>query len=161
VLRVLDGLQTGGLCPESWAPTEATIDPATALRPNSVVGQYRIEAQLGSGTHAVVFRAHDQVLKRTVALKVFRPTASGAPRRLLEEARAAAALNHPNVCTVFSVDESAGLSMIVMEHVDGQPLKRTLENEKLGRDDAIVIARQIALGMGDAHAHQIVHGDLK
>ncbi|HEX3725349.1 MAG TPA: protein kinase, partial [Pirellulales bacterium] len=161
VLRVLDGLQTGGLCPESWVRDEPTIDPARALGPNSIVGQYRVEAQLGSGTYAIVFRARDQVLERTVALKVFRPRAASAPRRLLEEARAAAALNHPNVCTVFSVDESAGLSMIVMEHIEGQPLKKLLDAGRLALADVKRITRQIALGMADAHVHQIVHGDLK
>ena len=161
VLRVLDGLQSGGLCPESWTREEPTIDPARALTTNSVIGQYKIEAQLGAGTYAVVFRARDQVLERPVALKVFRPRAPSAPRRLLEEARAAAALNHPNVCTVFSVSESGGVPMIVMEYIEGQPLKKTLEGERLSLEDVKHVARQIAQGMAAAHAHQIVHGDLK
>jgi serine/threonine protein kinase len=80
---------------------------------------------------------------------------------LLDEARAAAALNHPNVCTVFAVDESDGISMIVMEHVDGQPLKKMIASGKLPLEDAKAIARQVALGMASAHAHLIVHGDLK
>ena len=122
VLRVLDGLQTGGLCPENWARDETTLDPTRVLGPNSVVGQYRIEAQIGSGTFGVVFRARDLTLERSVALKIFRSGGNSAPRRLLEEARTAAALNHPNVCTVFAVDDSDGVSMIVMEHIDGQPL---------------------------------------
>ncbi len=161
VLRVLDGLQTGGLCPENWAREEQTIDPARVLAPNSMVGQYRIEEQIGSGTFGVVFRAHDTTLQRTVALKVFRSDGGNAPRRLLDEARAAAALNHPNVCTIFAVDDSDGLSMIVMEHVEGKPLKRILESGRLSVDDVKSIAGQIALGMAAAHAQQIVHGDLK
>ena len=161
VLRVLDGLQTGGLCPENWARDEPTIDAARVLGPNSVVGQYRIEAELGSGTYGVVFRARDLVLERTVALKIFRASGHMAPRRFLGEARSAAALNHPNVCTVFAIDESDGLSMIVMEHVDGKPLAKILESGKLPLEEAKSMARQIALDMAAAHAHQIVHGDLK
>ncbi len=161
VLRVLDGLQTGGLCPENWARDEPTLDPTQVLGENSVVGQYRIEAQIGSGTFGVVFRARDLTLERTVALKIFRPGSSTAPRRLLDEARAAAALNHPNVCTIFAVDDTDGISMIVMEHVQGQPLKKILGNGKLPLEDAKNITRQIALGMANAHAHKIVHGDLK
>lgn len=161
VLRVLDGLQTGGLCPENWSRDEPTLDPARVLSENSVVGQYRIEAQIGSGTFGVVYRARDLTLERPVALKIFRSSHTTAPRRLLEEARAAAALNHPNVCTIFAVDDTNGISMIVMEHVEGQPLKRVLEAGKLPLEDAKSIARQIALGMSNAHAHKIVHGDLK
>jgi eukaryotic-like serine/threonine-protein kinase len=161
VLRVLDGLQTGGLCPENWARDEPTIDPTRVLGPSSVVGQYRIEAQIGSGTYGIVFRAHDLTLQRTVALKIFRPDSSAAPRRLLDEARAAAALNHANLCTVFGVEDADGISMIVMEHVEGQPLKKILEAGKLPLEEAKSIGRQIALGMANAHAHKIVHGDLK
>jgi serine/threonine protein kinase len=80
---------------------------------------------------------------------------------MLDEARAAAALNHPNVCTLFSVDDTDGISMIVMEHVEGQSLKRLLEAGRLSQEEAKNIARQIALGMANAHAHKIVHGDLK
>jgi alkyl hydroperoxide reductase subunit AhpC len=161
VLRVLEGLQTGGLCPEGWNRAEPTLDPTKVLVPNRVVGQYRIEAEIGSGTFGVVYRARDLTLERTVALKVFRPGPGGAPRKFLDEARAAAALNHPNVCTIHAVDESDGMSMIVMEHVDGAPLHKMLELEKPPLDDARNIARQVALGMAAAHAQGIVHGDLK
>ncbi len=160
VLRVLDGLQTGGLCPENWSRENSIIDPTQMLKPNSVVGQYRIEAQIGSGTYGVVFRARDTTLERSVALKIFRP-GNALSRRMLDEARAAAALNHPNVCTVYAVDDSDGISMIVMEHVDGQPLKKRIEAGKLPLDETLSASRQIAQGMASAHAHQIVHGDLK
>jgi serine/threonine protein kinase len=116
---------------------------------------------LGSGTFGIVYRARDLTLERTVALKIFRPGANKAPRRLLDEARAAAALNHPNVCTVYAVDDTDGVSMIVMEHVDGKPLKTILEAGKLSLEDSKQIARQIALGMSHAHTHKIAHGDLK
>ncbi len=160
VLRVLDGLQSGGLCPESWAREDSTLDPTRVLGPQSVVGQYRIEEQIGSGTYGVVYRARDLTLERTVALKIFRP-GTNLSRRLLEEARNAAALNHPHVCTVYAVDDSDGISMIVMEHVTGEPLRKVLEQGKLPLDHARSFARQIALGLASAHAHHIVHGDLK
>jgi alkyl hydroperoxide reductase subunit AhpC len=161
VLRVLDGLQTGGLCPENWARDEPTLDATQVLGENSVVGQYRIEAQIGSGSFGVVFRARDLTLERTVALKIFRSSLATSPRRLMDEARAAAALNHPNVCTIFAVDDSDGISMIVMEHIAGKPLKKLLDGGKLPLDEARSVTRQIALGMANAHSHKIVHGDLK
>ncbi len=161
VLRVLDGLQTGGLCPESWNRDTPTLDPTRVLRPDSIVGQYRIEAELGSGTFGVVYQARDLTLERTVALKVFRPGRIGTPRKFLDEARAAAALNHPNVCTIYAVDETDGISMIVMEHVNGRPLDRLLAAGKLPMTEVRRIGRQIALGMAAAHAGQVVHGDLK
>jgi eukaryotic-like serine/threonine-protein kinase len=161
VLRVLDGLQTGGLCPENWSNKEPTLDPARVVSPNSIVGQYRIEEQIGAGTFGLVYRARDLTLERTVALKIFKAESGAAPHRLLGEARAAAALNHPNVCTVFAVDDSDGLSMIVMEHVEGQPLKKMLEAGKLSLEETKSIAGQIARGMAVAHSNKIVHGDLK
>jgi eukaryotic-like serine/threonine-protein kinase len=161
VMRVLDGLQTGGLCPEGWNRDEPTIDPVRVLGPGRVVGQYRIEAEIGSGTFGVVYRAADLTLERTVALKVFRPARIGTSRKFLEEARAAAALNHPNVCTIHSVDESDGISMIVMEYVPGVSLATLLEGGKLPLSEVKRIARGIALGMAAAHAAHIVHGDLK
>jgi alkyl hydroperoxide reductase subunit AhpC len=161
VLRVLDGLQTGGLCPESWSRDAPTLDPTRVLRAGSIVGQYRIEAELGSGSFGVVYRARDLTLERNVALKVFRPGRVGSPRTFLNEARAAAALNHPNVCTIHAVDDSDGVSMIVMEYLDGEPLDKVLKNGKLPLEDVKRIGRQVAGGMSAAHASNVVHGDLK
>ncbi len=161
VLRVLDGLQTGGLCPESWNPAEPVLDPTRALRAGSVVGQYRIEEELGAGTFAVVYRGRDLTLERTVALKVFRPGSFSASRNFLEEARAAAALNHPNVCTVYAVDQSDGISMIVMEHISGEPLKDRLARGPMSPAEIRRIGRQVASGMAAAHAAGVSHGDLK
>jgi len=161
VLRVLDGLQTGGLCPESWSRDTPVLDPTRVLRPASVVGQYRIEAELGSGTFGVVYRARDLTLERPVALKVFRPGQINTPRQFLDEARAAAAISHPNVCTIYAVDESDGISMIVMEYISGRTLEAVLEGGKQPIEEAARIGRQIALGMAAAHAGGVVHGDLK
>jgi alkyl hydroperoxide reductase subunit AhpC len=136
VLRVLDGLQTGGMCPEGWSRDEPPLDPTRVLGPNRIVGQYQIDSEIGSGAFGVVYQARDLLLERKVALKVFRPGKIGTPRKFLEEARAAAALNHPNVCTIFAVDESDGISMIVMEYVGGQTLRNRLESGKLPLEDA-------------------------
>ncbi len=161
VLRVLDGLQTGGLCPENWVQGEATIDAARTLGPHSVVGHFRIEAQIGSGSFGAVFRAADLMLERTVALKVIHPHGSITVSTLLAEARAAAALNHPNICTVHAVDVFDGISMIVMEYLDGQALSKLINTGGLSLEQAATIGVQIARGMAAAHAHGVVHGDLK
>lgn len=161
VLRVLDGLQTGGLCPENWQPSEPTLDPSKIVGTSSVVGQYRIEAELGSGSFGSVFRAVDLLLQRSVALKILSPGSPIPADAILNEARAAAALNHPNVCTVYSVDTSDSVQMIVMEYVDGQPLSKLLEAGPLPVPQVISIGRQIAQGMAAAHAHGIAHRDLK
>jgi serine/threonine protein kinase len=80
---------------------------------------------------------------------------------LLAEARAAAALSHPNVCAIHAVDSSLGAPMIVMEYVAGRPLSHFLGEGPLAREPAAALGRQIALGMAAAHAHGVVHGDLK
>ncbi len=161
VLRVLDALQTGGLCPENWARGEATIDPLKSLGPQSVIGHYRIEAQVGTGTFGAVFRATDLTLERTVALKVLRADAAGGTTALVAEARAAAALNHPNICSVHTVDVFDGVSMIVMEYLEGQALSKLLKRGRLPLERAAAIGAGIADGMAAAHARGIVHGDLK
>src|SRR5262249_60086490 len=96
-----------------------------------------------------------------VALKVIRPGGSSPPEALLAEARAAAALAHPNVCVIHAVDSTLGPPMIVMEHVDGEPLSQRLRQARLLPQEATSLGRQIALGMASAHAHGVVHGDLK
>src|SRR5262249_54667933 len=96
ILPVLDALQTGGLCPSDWEREEAPLDPITVLGPNSVLGPYRIDAELGRGSFGAVYRAHDSLLQRMVALKVLRPGVTSS-EDMLREARAAAALLHPNV----------------------------------------------------------------
>jgi eukaryotic-like serine/threonine-protein kinase len=149
------------LCPEGWRRESATLDAASALGPGSVVGQYRIEARLGAGSFGTVYRARDLTLDRTVALKVVHSSNQALAPGLLNEARAAAALNHPNVCTLFSVDASDGISMIVMEHLGGRPLATILEQGALTAERAATIARQVAAGMAAAHSHGVVHGDLK
>jgi len=161
VLRVLEGLQMGGLCPGERQRGEPPLDLSRELGPNRVLGPYQIEAELGGGSFGTVFRARDLTLDREVALKVLRPGSPIPAAALLAEARAAAALNHPNVCAIHAVDSSLGAPMIVMEYVAGRPLSGFLMKGPLARQQAAGLCRQVALGMAAAHAQGVVHGDLK
>ncbi|QDV38165.1 protein kinase domain-containing protein [Tautonia plasticadhaerens] len=161
VLRVLGALTSGGMCASGWGPGDATIDPTKILGPGRVVAHYRIDRKLGSGTFAAVFLARDETLKRPVALKVLRPRPGARPRALLDEARAAAALNHPNICTVYAVDDSEGLPIIAMEYVAGPRLDHLIASGGLTVGRSVGIARQVASGMAAAHEAGVVHGDLK
>ena len=134
VLRVLEALQSGGLCPGERELGQLPMDVLNSLGPNRVIGQYQIESQLGSGAFGTVFRAKDILLNRPVALKVLRENYVGQKQEtLLGEARAAAALSHPNVCTVHAIDTSNGVEMIVMEYVEGRPLSDMLNPDRCPR----------------------------
>jgi alkyl hydroperoxide reductase subunit AhpC len=161
ILRVLDGLQMGGLCAGERKQGEPTLDVVRELTLDRVLGHYRIEAKLGNGSFGTIYRARDLTLERTVALKIIRPDGPLAPEALLAEARAAAALTHPNVCVIHAVDSSLGPPMIVMEYVDGEPLSRRLRRARLLPEEATALGRQVAMGMAAAHAQGVVHGDLK
>lgn len=161
LLRVLDALQTGGLCAENWTAGASAIKPQQAIGPGRVLAHYRIESVLGSGSFATVYKAYDIQLERTVALKVFKSNTAISPKAAMVEARTAAALLHPNICTIFSVDDTAGVPLIVMEYVAGESLDKRIARQRLSRDEALGIAIQIAEGMDAAHAAGVVHGDLK
>jgi predicted Ser/Thr protein kinase len=125
------------------------------------LGRYRIEAQLGTGGMGVVYRAHDTELRRDVALKVLSDT-EHARERLLHEARAASALNHPNVCTVHEVGRSdAGQAFIVMEYIEGGSFRELIPPDGLPPAAVVKYGVQIADALAHAHAHGIVHRDLK
>jgi serine/threonine protein kinase len=161
ILRVLEGLQLGGLCPAERQRGEPALDLSRELGPNHVLGPYRVEAELGGGSFGTVLRARDLTLDREVALKVLRPGGPVPAAALLAEARAAAAVSHPNVCVIHAVDSSLGAPMIVMEYVAGRPLTQLLEEGPQPPEQAAGLGRQIALGMAAAHAQGVVHGDLK
>jgi eukaryotic-like serine/threonine-protein kinase len=161
VLRVLAALETGGMCPEDWCADCAPLDPTRSLVPGSMISHYRIEGEVGRGTFGSVYRARDTALDRLVAVKVFNPGSLASSLVVLTEARAAAALNHPNVCTIFAVDDSEGAPFIAMEYVAGQPLSGLLQGKALPPEQGARVGRQVALGMAAAHALNIVHGDLK
>src|SRR5262245_50335547 len=126
------------------------------------VARYRILADVGSGGMGVVYRAEDLTLRREVALKVLSPTvAPGAVDRFLREARAAASLNHPNICTIFDAGEHEGRPYIAMELVEGQTLKQRLSASALNLSTVIDLALQIADGLVAAHAKGVIHRDIK
>jgi Tol biopolymer transport system component/predicted Ser/Thr protein kinase len=119
------------------------------LTPGSQIGPYRIEARLGAGGMGEVYRAHDTRLRRDVAVKV---SAAQFTERFEREARAIAALNHPNICTLYDV----GPNYLVMELVEGKPLKGPLP-----LDQALQYAAQICDALDAAHRKAITHRDLK
>ncbi len=160
VLRVLDALRTGGLCPASWTSADGTIDLEGALETGRILGHYRIRKSLGGGAFGTVFAAWDMRLERMVALKVLRQNLLESREATLSEARTAARLNHPYVCSVYAVEEEDGLPVIVMEYLDGRPLSHEIA-EKISPERALTFAYQIAAGLAAAHEQQVVHGDLK
>ncbi len=126
------------------------------------ISHYRIIQKLGEGGMGVVYKAHDSKLDRTVALKFLPAHLSGSEddkARFVQEARAASSLNHPNICTIFDIDEFEGQMFIAMEFVDGQ----TLQDRKssLSLKQALEVGIQIADGLAVAHEKGIVHRDIK
>lgn len=161
VLRILAALQTGGLCPENWAEGQAPLDLAATLGPGSMLGSFRVLERLGGGSFGTVFKAYDTTLERLVALKVLRGNDRDLQNRVLAEARAAASIQHPNVCAVYAVDNSEGAPIITMEYVAGTTLDRRLAMGPLTEAEVWSLGRQIAAGMAAAHDQGVTHGDLK
>jgi eukaryotic-like serine/threonine-protein kinase len=127
--------------------------------------RYRLVAQQGSGGMAVIYKAVDMELGRTVAIKILRPSLTDDPAllaRFRNEARSVANLNHPNIVTLYDVGSEGPTQYIVMEFVDGQDLKRIIKTEGiLPVDRALKIAVGICAGIGFAHRAGLVHADVK
>ena len=135
-----------------------------ALAPGTRLGAYEIVGLIGAGGMGEVYRAHDSALGRDVAIKVLPSSYSADPARLKRfeaEARAAAALNHPNILTVHQVGVHEGSPFIVSELLEGQTLREVLANGPVHIDKAIPFVREICLGLEAAHEQGIVHRDLK
>ncbi len=161
VLRVLDALREGGLCPPSWTLGDGTIDPLRELGPGRVLGHYQILEKLGEGGFAHVYRAHDRELDRSVALKVIKPGSVVDLPRVQAEARVIAAVDHPGVCAIHALEQDAGLPFLVMEYCGGGSLAQRLHRHRLDEVEAAAIAGEIATALAAAHEAGVVHGDLK
>jgi eukaryotic-like serine/threonine-protein kinase len=131
----------------------------------SLAPRYRISGLIGTGGMGVVYRAQDTLLGRTVALKFLHPMLTPNPQakaRFLAEAQAASALDHPNICTIYEVGETAeGQLFLAMACYEGETLKERLARGHLPVKEALGIASQVAHGLAKAHHHEIVHGDIK
>jgi serine/threonine-protein kinase len=136
----------------------------SSLEESHLFGRYRVEAFLAQGGMGRVYRAVDTVLGRRVALKVLaadqRPD-SPAIARLLREARAAAALSHPNICAVFDVGEIDDQPFIAMELVEGTALRTLLADPDTGLDRRLRWVHDLALALAAAHRAHVVHRDIK
>ncbi len=131
----------------------------------TAIGRYTIDMQIGEGAMANVYRAHDPSIGRTVAIKVLKPEFSRDPgigERFVREARAAGALSHANIATVYEVGEDAGQRYIVMELVDGQPLDAALQTAgRMPFERVLRLGIQLADALDYAHRAGIVHRDVK
>ena len=135
------------------------------LAAGTTIAQYRILGLLGGGSMGTVFRAEDTRLRRTVALKFLSPEVGGDPlakARFFQEAQAASALDHPNICTIHEVGETGdGHLFLAMASYDGETVRARIARGPLPVAEALDIARQTALGLAKAHRSHIVHRDIK
>ena len=128
------------------------------------ISHYKVTAELGRGGMGIVYKAEDTKLERPVALKFLAPHAIEDPEhkaRFLREAKAAARLDHQNICPVYEIDEVDGQTFLAMAYLEGQTLKDKIAERPLKLDEALDIAIQTAQGLKAAHQKEIVHRDIK
>lgn len=154
----------GAVAGPLWNDLAATLAADAAdIGPGTRLGPYEIVALVGEGGMGRVYRAVDPRLGRDVALKVL-----AAPRhdgvnieRFAREARAASALNHPNIVTIYDIGDAGGIAYIAMEYLNGGSVRDRLARGRLPLDEALDLAGQVAHGLAAAHARGVVHRDLK
>jgi len=163
VQRLLSQEHTGILDRPAWEAETELLTPSPAIGPGSSLGPYCIEASVGTGGMGEVFRASDTRLARKVAIKAIRAgrSSAGLELRFLGEARAASALNHPNIITIYDVGTLEGQPYIVMEWIEGQTLRQKLAQGPLSIPEVLGIASQILDALAAAHESGIIHRDLK
>jgi len=131
---------------------------------NTTISHYRILSRLGAGGMGEVYLAQDTTLNRKVAIKLLPPesvTDEQAKKRLIREAKAAATLDHPNICAIHEVGEEDGRSFIVMQYIEGETLAKLIQRKALDLRESLDIAVQVADALAEAHRHGIIHRDIK
>ncbi len=149
-------VDTGQLKPDSGGADDSVL--------GRVIGPYKILGLLGAGGMGKVYRARDQRLGRDVAVKILPRSLANDPdlrRRFRQEARAASALNHPNICTVYDIGEWEGRPFLTMELLEGQTLGHRIGGRPLKLEDLLDLGIQIAEALDAAHAKNIAHRDIK
>jgi len=159
-----DERSVGAICRTVTRTQRRIVRHAVPLLARSRLGPYEIVASIGAGGMGEVYRAHDPRLERDVAIKVL-PAAfahdSERLRRFEQEARAAAALNHPNIVTIHSVEQADGIRFLTMELVEGQPLSTLIQRGGVPLDQLLDVAIPLADALAAAHGKGITHRDLK
>ncbi len=154
----------------AWSVSDKRIDDAPRGQPNGPdrelparIGHYTVTHKLGAGGMGIVYKARDEKLERLVALKTMSSLANDetARRRFWREARAAATINHPNVCQIYDIGEDGGSLFIAMELLEGESLAERLQRGALSATEAVPIALSILTALAALHARGIVHRDLK
>ncbi|MGH7681822.1 MAG: protein kinase domain-containing protein [Candidatus Eiseniibacteriota bacterium] len=130
----------------------------------TTIGPYRVDREIGRGGMGVVFLGHDTRLDRAVAIKALPPDVASDPERLQRferEAKVLASLNHPNIATIYGVEESGGARYLILERVEGESLAERLARGRLPVGEALEVCHQIAAGLEAAHEGGVIHRDLK
>ncbi|MEZ4702749.1 MAG: protein kinase [Rhodothermales bacterium] len=164
LVKSADDAEEVGFFEELGKRVKEVVQPPEALEPGESFGQYVVEGVVGRGGMGIVYRARDTRLQRTVALKFLTGsfvTFGEGRQRFLNEARAAAALDHPNICTIYEISERAGTPFIAMSYVVGKSLKEVEADGPLEMAESLRLGMQICEGLQAAHAKGIIHRDIK